>query len=342
MSVKQLGVHGLVFAVAAGVAWRASVAPAVTNKPLEVTLWKGKADEVKRIHYKASKREVELLPKSDPTGRFVMGSVTKTVEPPKPKEATGDAGVAKQPEVPVEPKIEKELFVGVKDANELVDNLATLRAARSLGVVGADKLADFGLTGDEVGTLSVELASGTHTFAVGGRTPGGSDVYVQDKQSLDVFVLSGDTTRDVELAESRVMERELLPSDAGPEVNTVVLTQGDKKRSIIRSKEHASFWTDESQPAEKNETLTNWMKKFERLRVNSYPADQPQDAEVLVTADFRSVDGSVLGKIELAQQVVAPEDKPRFLARSAQTRLWGVVLTSSGSELAQDLPSVLE
>lgn len=341
MSVKQLGVHGLVFAVSAGVAWYASVAPEVTHKPMEVELWKGKADDVKRVHYKSAKREVELLPKSDPQGRYVLGTVTKTVEPPKPAAPTGDAGVAKAPEQ-AEPKIEKELFVGVKDANELVDAVATLRAARSLGSVNADKLVDFGLTGEDVATLTIELNSGPHVFSVGGRTPGGTDVYVQDKQSMAVFVLTGDTTRDVELAESRVMERELLPSDAGPEVNTVILTQGDKKRSIIRSKEHASFWTDESQPTEKNETLTNWMKKFERLRINSYPEEQPQEPEVLVTAEFHSVTGSVLGKIELAQQNLAPEDKPRYLARSTLTRLWGLVLPSSGTELAQDLPSVLE
>lgn len=342
MSRKQLGLHGLVFAVSAGIAWRASVAPEVDVKATEVSLWKGKAEDVKRVHYKSAKREVELLPKSDPQGRYVLGSVTKTIEVSKPATENGDAGVAPVPEPKPEPKIEKESFIGVKDANELIDNLAALRAVRSLGTVNAEKLSDFGLTGEDVGTLSIELASGTHTFDLGGRTPGGSDVYVQDKQSQAVFVLSGDTTRDVELAESRVMERELLASDVGPEVNVVVLALGDKRRSIMRSKEHPSFWTDESQPNEKNETLTNWMKKFERLRVNSYPVDQPENAEILVTADFQSVDGKPLGKIELAQQTLAPEDKPRYLARSAQTRLWGVVLTSSGSELAQDLPSVLE
>jgi hypothetical protein len=342
MSARQLGVHGLVFAVSAGIAWRASVAPDVTHKPSEVELWKGKPDDVKRVHFKSAKREVELVPKSDPAGRYVWGNVTKRIEAPKKAEAPADAGVSDVGAAKAEPTIEKELFIGVKDANELIDNVATLRAVRSLGTVNADKLGDFGLTGEDVGTLSIELVSGAHTFALGGRTPGGSDVYVQDRQSLAVYVLSGDTARDVELAESRVMERELLPSDVGADVNTVVLTQGDKKRAIIRSKEHASFWTDESQPSEKNETLTNWMKKFERLRINSYPAEQPQDPQILVSAHFRGADGKTLGKIELGQQIVAPEDKPRFLARSEQTRLWGVVLTSSGTELAQDLPSVME
>lgn len=341
MSTRELGVHGVVFVVAAGIAWRASVAPEVTHKPAEVELWKGKALDVKRIYYKGAKREVELLPKSDSQGRYVLGSVTKTVDPPKQEPATVDGGVSNLP-VQAEPRVEKELFVGVKDANELTDEIASLRAARALGAVAPDKLADFGLSGEDTATLVIELSSGTHTFTVGSRTPGGSDVYVQDKQSQAVFVLNGATTRDVELAETRIMERELVASDAGPLVNTVVLSHDGKTRSIVRSKEHASFWTDESQPNEKNETLTNWMKKFERLRINSYPAEQPQDAQVLVTADFRGPDGKPLGKIELAQQMVAPEDKPRFLARGAQTRLWGVVLTSSGSELAQDLPSIME
>jgi hypothetical protein len=342
MSSKQLAVHGLVFLVSAGVAWRASVAPEVDAKPLEVELWKGKAEDVKRITYKSAKREVELLPKADAQGRYVTGTVTKTVEPPAAASASADAGANSAPIPPSEPKLEKELLVGVKDANALVDNLATLRASRSLGTVSAEKLNDFGLTNESAGTLSIELTSGAHTFVIGGRTPGGSDVYVQDKDSSAVFVLSGDTTRDVELAENRVMERELLASDAGPAVGTVVLTQGDKRRSVIRSKEHSSFWTDESRPNEKNETLSNWMKKFERLRINSYPTEQPQDAQILVAADFRSADGKELGKIELAQQTLPNEDKPRFLARSTQTRLWGVVLTSSATELAQDLPSVME
>lgn len=341
MSMRQLGVHGVVFVVAAGIAWRASVAPEVTHKPSEVELWKGKVGDVKRIYYKGAKREVELLPKSDPQGRYVLGSVTKTIDPQKPDLATPDGG-APNPPVPEEPRVEKELFIGVKDANELTEEVASLRASRALGAVAPDKLADFGLSGEETATLVIELASGTRTFTVGGRTPGGSDVYVQDKQSQAVFVLSGATTRDVELAESRIMERELLSSEDGPLVNTVVLNHEGKTRSIVRSKEHASFWTDESQPNEKNETLTNWMKKFERLRIHSYPAEQPQDAQILVTADFRGPDGKPLGTIELAQQSVPPEDTPRYLARSPHTRLWGVVLTSSGRELAQDLPTIME
>ncbi len=347
--IRRLGVHVGLLVAASALAFAASRKPSDERKPLEVELWSAKPEAVKRIHFKTAKRDVLLAPQSDGHGRYLVGKVTKTVEapkPPPPPEPASDAGVktvvAPEPAPVAPPTTEIEQFIGVKEANELVDQVAKLRAVRRLGVVAPDKLTDFGLSGEELGELTIDVDGTTHTFVVGGRTPGGGDVYVQDKPSGAVYVVSGDLTRDVELADNRLMERELLTTPEGKEVAKVTLTQGDKTRALVHSTEAPSFWTDESAPADKNETVTNWMKKFERLRVNSYVEGELRDLELLVSATFATQSGDSLGRIEFAKQTVAGEEQPRYLARSPQTRWWAVVPPSTGSELAADLPSVLE
>ncbi len=348
MNISRLTVHFGVFVAASAVAFAAARKPRDTGKPLEVELWSGKPDTVTQIHYKASQIEVELTPRSDALGRFLVGKVTKTKEPPKPpaRQIQGDAGasavVAPEPTPDSQPIVETESFVGVKEAAELIEKVATLRAVRSLGNVSDDRAKEFGLTDAETGELSLAVGGATHVFTIGGRTPGGGDVYARDKQSGAVYVLSGDIVKDVELANNRLMERELLTAPEDKEVGKVVLLQGDKSRTVVHSTEHPSFWTDESAPAEKNETITNWMKKFERLRATEYVEGEPPGIELLAVAKFSTSKGENLGQIEFARQTPPGEEKPRYLVRSPQTRWWAVVLASTGSELAADLASVLE
>lgn len=344
---KALFVHGGLFALAAVLAWRASVAEEGTGSASEVELWKFDTDALQRVLYEDERRRVELLPQRDAVGRYLVGKVAHTPAPAQASTgssaSTPDAGAAALLEA--EPEGESvesksETFIGVSDANELVDSLVNLRALRALGTVGPDKLEDFGLVGEDTSRLLVEFTAGPKELLFGGRTPGGGDFYVQQRPSGEVYVISGDIRRDVELAQSRLMERELLTVPEGTVVERVVLEQGGTTRTIVRSNEHPSFWTDETAPAEKDETLTNWMKKFERLRINEYVEGEPEAYEPLVVASFMSGD-EALGSIEFGQQPNS-DGKPRYLARSPQSRWWGVVLASSGSQLAEDLPTILQ
>jgi hypothetical protein len=343
-----LGVHFGVFVAASAVAFAAARKPRDEGKPLEVELWSAKPEAVAGIHYKAAKVEVHLTPQSDARGRYSIGKVTKTVDPPKtaPQPTPDEEGitpvVAPEPVPEAKPTIENESFVGVKEAIELFDRVATLRAVRSLGKVSEERLKEFGLTGDETGELTLDVAGTSHVFTVGERTPGGGDVYAQDKQSGAVYVLPGDLAKDVELADNRLMERDLLTPPDDKEVGKVVLSHGDKSRAVVHSTESPSFWTDESTPQGKNETLTNWMKKFERLRATEYVEGEPPGIETLAVAKFSTLGGEDLGQIEFAKQTPAGEDRPRYLARTPQTRWWTVVLSSTASELAADLPSMFE
>lgn len=350
MMFRNLGVHLALLGVAAGLAWASAQRQDDGRKPLEVELWSAKPEAVTQIRFKDAQREVVLTPREDGNGRYLVGQVTKVVKPPEPeaKREVNDAGVATvvapeptpEPQAPPAPEVER--FIGVDEANEYVEQVAKLRAVRSLGALPSDKLPDFGLTGVELAELSFEVQGKSRSFTVGGRAPGGSDVYVQDKTSGEVFVLNGDITRDVELAQSRLMERTLFTPPEDKEVAKVTLVQGDKQRALVHSTKASSFWTDESAPDDKNETVTNWMKKFERLRVSSYVEGELSDAEPLVTVTFSSGSGEKLGYIEFAKQNVEGENQARYLVRSPQIRWWGIVLSSTGSELAADLPSVLE
>lgn len=347
---KQLGVHFALFIGASALAWVAASHPKDDKKPLEVDLWSAKPTDIKRVHYKSIKREVEIAPQHDARGAFWVGKVTKIgnaslppTSPPAPPAADGAATVvAPEPAPAAPPTTEVEQFIGVKEASELFEQLAKLRAVRSLGQVNAERLTEFGLTSEETAELTIDVAGTPHTMILGGRTPGGGDVYAQDKQSGAVYVIGGDLAKDIELADNRLMERELLTTPEEKEVGKVVLSHGDKSRPVVHSTEHPSSWTDEAAPADKNETLTNWMKKFERLRATGYVEGEPAGLEPLVVAKFSAQSGEALGEVALAKQTLPGETQPRYLARSPQTRWWAVVLSSTGSELAADLPSVFE
>src|SRR5690606_22436082 len=124
MMRKMLGVHLGLYAVAGAFAWQASVSEDLGLSELETQLWKVETSDIKRVHYKDDRREVELQPRTDDFGEYLVGRVTKTA--PKPKSphptpaALGDAGASSDQSLPdtpepPEPPPTTEQFVGVTD-----------------------------------------------------------------------------------------------------------------------------------------------------------------------------------------------------------------------------------
>src|SRR6185312_13294956 len=92
--------------------------------------------------------------------------------------------------------------------DKLADALGSLKALRALGKVGDDRAAEFGLAEPEA-TVTVRTSGVEHKLLLGATTPGGGDRYVKDSATGEVYALRGEPLRDLESADSLLIEREL-------------------------------------------------------------------------------------------------------------------------------------
>jgi hypothetical protein len=342
MVQRGLWVHAALFVLASGLGLHAlTKEDADPTKEHETELWQVAPESIKRLEFESKKKKVVLESESDAHGRFFVGTVDKEkFKPPKnphqPKPET-DAGAP--PAEPEAPERETLRFVAAKDANELCDTLGKLSAKRSLGKLPEDRYEEFGFGADDEAHVRFDLGGKTREFIVGGKTPGGSDVYVRDAQSGQSYVIAGSVVRDLETADTSMMQRDLTAFDEDS-VAKVVIAVGDGTRELVPVPEQRQFWANPSDPTNKDETASNWMTKFNRLRVTKY-VEKPGETTPIATVEYFDKVGKSLGKVELVSETVAGQDKPRYLGRSDETRWYGEVLASTAEQLSQDAPGII-
>lgn len=334
-ATKSLIVHGGLLVVAAATAsygWLKEDAPEKTA--LSVEVWAGKPDDIQVIRYEDDSRKVVLTAKSDERGRYYVGEVDKEKGPAKPP-VHPDAG-AKSPK----PKAERETvrFVAVSAAEKLAKQLAPLEAFRRVGPYDAARAEEFGFHEPE-GTLEVTIGSTAHQLTIGGTTPGGSDRYVKTGDDV-VFAVPGAIARDLQYAESRLIERSLHDFEDDT-VTKVKLRSGEVTRDLEPVDAKGQGW--KSPGGSEDETASNWMSKLDRLRVQSYAPDfEPTPQDLVVRIDYFA-DRHALGYTEI-YRAAAPgaEAKPDYYVKSEQTRWYAKVLSSTAQQLDEDLGSVVK
>lgn len=298
----------------------------------EATVWSGRAADVERIVFEGKNKKVTLEAKKDELGAYYVGALERSAPPPP-------APDSKAPPAPA--KAGKTEFVGVGAAQKLIDALAPLKALRALGRIPEDRSSEFGLSEPE-GTLIVTLKGTERKIVIGGTTPGGGDRYVRDPSSGETYVIDGDAVRDLDTAESRLVERELHEWKEA-EVTTAEVSAGGKKRQILRGgPEGKRFWADPAAADQKDETVANWMSKVDRLRPTDYVMSTPADKQDLVRIEY-SAGSRKLGFVEVARISSAdPAGKPDYLVRTERTRLFAKVPATTAEQVEQDLGSILK
>lgn len=344
----SLGLHVGLFVAASALALRAWTAEDEPNKkPIAAELWSGRVSDVSRIEYRTDKKRVVLEPREDEGGRYFVG----TIEPlasDTPKPAGPDAGAP-----PVNPhghphelpeSKETKRFISLAKGNELAESVATLRASRVIGKLEPARIPDFGFDKTEFGTLDVVVGGKQHSLAFGDKTPGGSDRYARDPATGEAYVIPGLIANDLTAADNRLIEREF--HDFGEEkVGKVVLETATGGREVVRHAVEKDFWARPESPDTKDETVSNWMTKVERLKVTTYvetldPPPAPEDK--VVSLQYFSDRGRKLGFFELVRRPAKDgKDKPEYVARSERTRWYATVLRSTAEQIDQDLSSVL-
>ncbi len=337
MIEKSLSMHVGLLVCSAALAAHAWLKEDDSKNADTVEVWGGKPSEVTSIKYEAQERDVLLEAKSDETGSYFVGQVERPKPPERPQPDEDAPHDAPPPAVADPGERETLRFVAVKEANELLEKLAPLQAIRSLGKLDESRLADFGFDAEQPGKLTITIGGQVHELIVGASTPGGSDTYARFADG-EAFVLDGQLVRSIITADARLMERQLR-SWEDEDTKSVKVTAGEASRELVRT-EQKSFWADPASADQKDETASNWMDKFERLRVTEYVENPEPPPTPLFEVAYVGEGGKALGTVTVAR-AAGDSDKPEFLARSPNTRWWGKVLRSNAEQLAQDVAALL-
>jgi hypothetical protein len=308
----------------------------------EIPLWTASAEAVKRIEYTSKTKTVVLEAQKDGLGSFFVGTMDyEKPKPPRNPHQPPEADAGAPPAEPEKVEREKVRFVAVSDAAELAAQVGKLMAKRSLGKLTKERYEEFGFEEEAPTTLRFDIQGTVHEFIVGGKTPGGGDVYVREAKSGDAYVIAGSITRDLESADSTLMQRAFIDL-TDLELGKAVVRVGGSQRELVPVPDQREFWANPSDPASKDETASNWMTKFGRLRVTEYVERVEGEVTPIAEVEYFGKDGKSLGKVFLGSQVVPGEEKPRYLAKSPTTRWFATVLASTGEQLAQDATSIAQ
>ncbi len=295
----------------------------------DVVVWAGHSGDVQKATYESKTRKVSFEAKRDAAGRYFTGTAEK--DPPAPFHAA-DAGAPP----PSGPRTTVG-FVSVGSGDKLAEALAPLKALRALGKVGADRAAEFGLAEPEA-TVTVTVGGTEHKLLLGATTPGGGDRYVRDEASNEVYVVKGEPLRNLETAESLLLERDLHEWKDNDVVRARI-EAGGKAREIVRSgPESKRFWADAQSPDTNDETLGNWLSKLEKLRPTEFVLTDPEGKEPLLKVEYTGK--KPLGNLEVIK--VKGGDKPTFYIRTEHTRLFGKVVGTAAEQIEQDLGTIVK
>jgi hypothetical protein len=172
---------------------------------------------------------------------------------------------------------------------------------------------------------------------IGGPTPGGSDRYIRDTSSHEVYVMKGDLFRDLDSPETHLLERE-LHAWKETDVRKAHITAGSKSRDLVRGGgEGKRFWADPATSEQNDETAGNWMSKVDRLHPTEYVVSAP--AEKVTVARIEYTGGASLGWLEIAKAPGA-NGKSDYFVQTERTRLLGKVPPALAEQVEQDVGSI--
>jgi hypothetical protein len=343
-------------------------APAATDEDEETDIFAYSPDALQEVSFVSDRRTVKVTARGSASDRWFDVSTYRKDErrrPPPRRDADGgpadggardggavdggrvDAGTVDGGAAPEVDVVEtRKRFTGNKALADHWKKLAPLRAKRSFGRVRAGTLEEFELDHPR-GTITLRVRGKTHTLEVGGTPFGSSDAYVRDKQSGRVYLVAAGTVRDIEFAESRFMQRDLIGAEA-KDLTKVVVAVGERKRTLVQrtAGEGQTNWTDEAHPEQRNEMYDNWMRRTLGLRAIEYlaPDEEPHATSgsaataTVFTIEYFTASGS-LGRAEIRK---VDADDPEYFARTGATRGWVTLSASLLEQVERDLDSLVQ
>jgi hypothetical protein len=262
---------------------------------------------------------VELDHASDESGPFISVRLGPQEPPSKAPDNDAKTGAKTTPE---------RLVRGSDAADKLLERFAPLRASRGLGILPAAKLKDLGLDNAKK-HLTLVLRNGQRKFALVPAPTGGSEPYLRDEQSGQVFLVNRSLLSDFQSAASLLVERH-LHSFHLDEADRMVVSQGAARREFLISRAEGGVrLAPASTPDKPDSAFKTWHDRLfgawpvEVLGKDETPSEGAPQIELRVEYSVR---GRKLGFIEMgkAADVATPKGdaKPPLFARSEHTLGW--------------------
>ena len=251
---------------------------------------------------------------------------------------------------PVEPSTSKskEFPIG-RGGEDLIKNLAHLRALRDLGVLTDKQKEDYELT-ESKENLTVFFKGGKQrSLIIGARVFGGGDRYVMNADTGRGYVLSNsEIMRHIDGAETSLGIKNLhsfqeepgedkpdphdpkapkAKRDKYPAVAQIDVQTTDGARTVVRfeaadpeSGGTKLGWADQKKPKELDVSFGNFLTQIERLRPVEYEPDLDAGSLTkLITIQYKRSGGDVMGTFELFRKepAVTPELEPSEESKKA-------------------------
>jgi len=337
-------VHGVLAAVGLAAAWMVydggdRKGAAATS----VELFDCDGRKLSKVQWQSEKKTVEVSWAGEDRAAWVEVSEIK----PLPKGAT-----------PTKATPKTKRFAASARVKRLVEKVAPLRVERSVGAVDKAKRESLGLI-DTKDALSVTCGGQTRTYRLGAKTYGGRTRYLESADGGDVHLLASGVISDLEMAEFRFMQRDLLAFKLDA-VDAVTVEVGGRTRKLLhrnRRDRAKAMWVAADAPDQRNELFANWLGKLMRLRALEYlpegklPGQEkggPAGGKSVITEAVVKLafEGDEAGAAEVVR-IAAPKKAPgkagdyTYYARSTATRGWVTVPASLGKQLDDDAAQVV-
>jgi len=225
-------------------------------------------------------------------------------------------------------KTPERVVRGSDAADKLLASFAPWRASRGLGVLDPSKLKDLGLDAPKK-RITLTLRNGKRTFALAPAPPGGSDPYVRDEASGQVYVVARSFLSDFQTASSLLVERRLHGFKV-EEADRVTIQRGSKKKDFIISRgDDGIRLSPVATPDKPDATAKTWHDRAFGLWPMDVLGKDETPTEGTPQIDLRieySVRGRRLGFVEVARvpavATVTEGAKDTLFARSERTLGW--------------------
>jgi hypothetical protein len=241
------------------------------------------------------------------------------------KLSTGDAALP--PALP-------RTFPGSKEADELLQKVAPLKAGRGLGKLTGERLKAMGLETPK-SSLTLRFGDEEKKVEIGDAAYGTGDLYGRTADG-EVFLIPAATLSGIRHGAASLMDRNLMAAKED-KIERLTITGATGGREIVQryaEDRTKAFYADPAEPETKLETTGNWLNRLLRLRVVDIVTDAPAGSPAIEVELF-SGKGS-LGKVQLW----AAGDKTA-LAQSSRFKAPVTVSKAEIDALIKDLDSVL-
>lgn len=329
MKIRETEFYGGLLVAAMALAWWSIHVPAEKKNQTEVKpidLWKAQG-ALQSLAFDKERLALRI------DGRWAQ---TERQRPAPKKKRPADAGPDWESLAEEAPTTEVRRFRINQKAQDLIASLTALKAKRNLGEVTPKTLADLGLE-KPVSQLVLTFKDSEQRLQVGEKDVSGRLRYVQLQGQAPVYVVESRLIDDLEFADSRLMEVNLLSFDLA-QVSAFTLKAGAQShRWVRRGKEFAQDGKEEVDPK-----ASTWITKFFRLKAISYVDPEQKDKDPQTPVAVFSIDLETKEDKETVSLSRLGEGKAALyhsVVGSEPTRI--KVSSWTGKDLEDDVPELL-